>query len=198
MFKWLLNLLMKAPEVKTPKAPAKVAVAVAIAPRTGEYIPSPSKRAKAIGGVSIAAVAAAALFIAPWEGVRYKAYRDIAGVPTICYGRTKDVKMTDTATPEQCDKWFLEELEEFNRAVRKCLTREPTLNQEVAFVDLAYNTGVTAFCNATYLKKFNAGDDYAACEGLLAWDKVRINGQLQRIDWQVRRRNAGAALCKQE
>lgn len=196
MLEWLLSLLTKAskPEpqrqAELPPEPQRQAA------KTREPT---TVRKKAIGGVAAASVLAAILtFTKPWEGVRYKAYRDLAGVPTICVGRTKGVRMGDTATAEQCDAWFKEEVVEFDRAVRQCITREPTPQQEVAFVDIAYNTGVAAFCGSTYVKKFNAGDDYGACEGLLAWDKVRINGQLQRVDWQVRRRNAESTLCKTE
>lgn len=161
---------------------------------------NPSGRVpKAIGGVATASVLAAIVaFVAPWEGVRTKAYLDIAGVPTICYGHTKGVRMGDTATLEQCDAWLAEEVEEFNRAIRKCITREMTVGQEIGFTDISYNIGIGAFCGSTALKRFNAGDDEGGCEALKMWDKVRVNGQLQRNDWQVRRRAAESALCKKD
>lgn len=166
---------------------------------TPEPVKRPTSKGAAIGGVATASVLAAIVaFVAPWEGVRTKAYLDIAGVPTICYGHTKGVRMGDTATLEQCDAWLAEEVEEFNRAIRKCITREMTVGQEIGFTDISYNIGIGAFCGSTALKRFNAGDDEGGCEALKMWDKVRVNGQLQRNDWQVRRRAAESALCKKD
>jgi len=166
---------------------------------TPEPVKRPTGKGAAIGGVATASVLAAIVaFVAPWEGVRTKAYLDIAGVPTICYGHTKDVRMGDTATLAQCDAWLAEEVEEFNRAIRKCITREMTVGQEIGFTDISYNVGIGAFCGSTALKRFNAGDDEGGCEALKMWDKVRVNGQLQRNDWQVKRRAAESALCKKD
>ena len=113
-------------------------------------------------------------------------------------GHTTGVRMGDTATLEQCDAWLAEEVEEFNRAIRKCITREMTVGQEIGFTDISYNIGIGAFCGSTALKRFNAGDDEGGCEALKMWDKVRVNGQLQRNDWQVKRRAAESALCKKD
>jgi lysozyme len=104
--------------------------------------------------------------------------------------------MGDTATAEQCEKWFREEVTEFDREIRKCLTLQPTANEEIAFLDLAYNIGVPAFCRSSALAKFNAGEPDAACGLLTLYDKVRIDGHLRVNGWQVKRRNAEAALCR--
>lgn len=181
------------------KKPNTVAAPLPTYTPTPEPVKRPTGKGAAIGGVATASVLAAIVaFVAPWEGVRTKAYLDIAGVPTICYGHTKGVRMGDTATLEQCDAWLAEEVEEFNRAIRKCITREMTVGQEIGFTDISYNIGIGAFCGSTALKRFNAGDDEGGCEALKMWDKVRVNGQLQRNDWQVKRRAAESALCKKD
>lgn len=162
---------------------------------TPEPIRKPVSKGAAIGGVAGASVLAAIVaFVAPWEGVRTKAYLDIAGVPTICYGHTKGVRMGDTATLEQCDAWLAEEVEEFSRGVRQCVTREITHNQEVSFVAISYNIGIHAFCNSTAVKRFNSGDDDGACDALQMWN--RAGGGV--VKGLVNRRAAESALCKKK
>ena len=51
--------------------------------------------------------------IKKFEGCKLEAYLCAAGVPTIAWGRTKDVKMGDTCTQEEADAWLDEELEEY-------------------------------------------------------------------------------------
>ena len=43
--------------------------------------------------------------IKKFEGCKLEAYRCAADVPTIAWGRTKDVMMGDTCTQEQADAW---------------------------------------------------------------------------------------------
>ena len=52
--------------------------------------------------LSGAALMSANLII-PWEGVRYKPYRDIGGVLTVCYGHTgSDIIMDKVYTKQEC------------------------------------------------------------------------------------------------
>ncbi|MER5172677.1 glycoside hydrolase family protein, partial [Thioclava kandeliae] len=55
------------------------------------------RHAAGVAGVA-AAIALAITTIAPWEGRELRAYRDIVGIPTICFGETEGVKMGDVAT----------------------------------------------------------------------------------------------------
>src|SRR5690349_621140 len=52
----------------------------------------------------VGAVAAASLLVSvpKEEGTSYKAYRDVAGIWTICQGDTKDVRAGLIETPEGC------------------------------------------------------------------------------------------------
>ena len=52
------------------------------------------------------ALALAVALAAPAEGLRQVAYRDPVGIPTICFGSTRNVHMGDTATVEQCKTLF--------------------------------------------------------------------------------------------
>lgn len=51
-------------------------------------------------GSAIAATAIA--LIGSWEGLRTVAYRNIVGIPTVCFGGTRGVKMGDRYTVDEC------------------------------------------------------------------------------------------------
>jgi lysozyme len=87
----------------------------------------------------IAATAAAALALAlpviqKWEGRSLVAYRDVAGVWTICDGETEGVKRGDTATPVQCDRQTEGRVAEFEAKVRPCLPADLPVQTRAAFV----------------------------------------------------------------
>lgn len=46
-----------------------------------------SLKKKLGAGVAAVVIATATPFIAKWEGLETTAYRDIVGVPTVCYGK---------------------------------------------------------------------------------------------------------------
>jgi GH24 family phage-related lysozyme (muramidase) len=56
-----------------------------------------------------------------YEGLSLTEYPDVGGVPTICYGETKNVKPGETATKEQCDELLSKRLAEFNAGVDSCV-----------------------------------------------------------------------------
>ena len=126
---------------------------------------SPDQKKAGWLAIAIAAVGA-------YEGLSLKAYPDIVGVPTICYGETKNVKLGQTATKEDCDSQLSARLIEFNQGVESCITRPLRDNERVAFVSLSYNIGTSAFCKSTVVRRFNAGDKVGACDAILMWNKA--------------------------
>ena len=76
-----------------------------------------SKVAKGAGAIAIAAVIVSAA-----EGLVLSTYPDVGGVPTDCYGETKDAEWGKTYTKEQCDAQLSERLVEFNEGVNSCVT----------------------------------------------------------------------------
>lgn len=121
-----------------------------------------------------AALAAAIALIGTWEGVRTVAYKDIVGVPTVCFGETRGVKMGDRYTMEECRAMLGDGIVEFEAGMRKCLTNPDTVPEKtyVSFLSVSYNIGIGAFCKSTIARKANAGDYRAACDALLAWNKA--------------------------
>jgi len=139
-----------------------------------------SRLRKAGFGLTVAGALAVG-FVGGKEGASTKAYRDIVGVPTICFGETRGVQMGDTATMEECKAMLGDALVEFEDNMRACLTNPDTIPDKpyVSFLSLSYNIGSRAFCGSTVARKANAGDLPGACNAILAWNKAGgrvING----------------------
>ena len=136
-------------------------------------------------------LAIAIAVVGAYEGISLTAYPDIVGVPTICYGETKNVKLGQTATKEQCDSQLSARLVEFNQGVESCVTRPMRDNERVAFVSLSYNIGVDAFCKSTVVRRFNAGDKAGSCDAFLMWNKA--GGKV--VQGLVNRRQKEREMC---
>ncbi len=140
-------------------------------------------------GASVLALAAG--IIAPWEGRELRAYQDIVGVWTICYGETRGVRPGDTATPAECEAQLAKAVGEYERAIRPCLPTTLPDPTRAAFVSAAYNIGTGAFCGSSMSRRAKAGDLRGACEALLMWNKA--GGRV--VKGLVNRRAAERALC---
>lgn len=115
------------------------------------------------------AAAIAAHFIAPFEGISYKAYRDGGGIWTICRGHTKDVHEGDVATPEQCKQWYVEDINEAQDVYDQFVLRENPANVKAAAISFIFNTGRNKFIHSTLMAKLNTGKRAAICEQYLRW-----------------------------
>lgn len=151
-----------------------------------------SRLKKAGIGLTVAGSLAIGI-VGGYEGLRTKAYRDIVGVPTVCFGETRGVKMGDSYTVDECKAMLGDALVEFEQGMRKCMTRPDSVPDKpyVAFLSLSYNIGIGAFCKSTLARKVNAGDIRGACDELLKWN--RAGGQVVR--GLTRRRQEERALC---
>ena len=105
------------------------------------------------------------------EGVRQTAYRDVTGVPTICFGETRNVQITDRKTLDECKAMLEGRLYEFGAGVDKCTKVELPPERKAAFTDAAYNLGVGRYCQ-TFAPLLNAGRTLEACDKLLLYDKA--------------------------
>lgn len=79
--------------------------------------------------------------IKKFEGFKGNAYRCPAGVLTIGYGFTSDVKEGDTMTREQADKRLVSELGYFERVIEKHVKVQLSQNQFDALVSFVFNIG---------------------------------------------------------
>jgi lysozyme len=145
-------------------------------------------------------VAATSLFatIPQEEGVEYKAYRDIAGIWTVCAGDTSGVHAGLIETPEGCRQRLEKQLVAHAGPVMACTPRlsEPGRDyQRAAAVSLAYNIGVANWCHSTADWNFDQGNWRGGCDAFLRWNKARVGGQLRTVQGLANRRARERAIC---
>lgn len=127
--------------------------------------------------------ALAACFISSFEGCRLTAYRCSAGVWTIGYGHTKDVKEGDTCAQEQADAWLIEDIRNTQLLLAHYVNVPVSEGEFVALVSLAFNVGVGALMKSKLLRKLNSGNREGAAEEFLDFDLAngkRISGLTRR------------------
>lgn len=135
-------------------------------------------------------------FVGRWEGLRLQAYVDIVGVPTICYGETKGVRLGQSYTKAECDAMLSRELIAYRNMLRNAFTAQTVANRlpverDVAFTSLAYNVGVSGASKSTAVRRLNEANITGACEALGWWNKA--GGRV--IRGLVNRRREETALC---
>ena len=149
-------------------------------------------------GIVVAALAVA--LVGAWEGLRTKAYRDAVGIPTVCYGETRGVKMGDRYSVEECKAMLGDGLVDFELGIRKCLVAPDRIPDKsyVAFISLAYNIGQRGFCKSSVARYANeygrTGNLDAltnACHRIKAFNKA--GGRV--LSGLVRRRSEEHKLC---
>jgi len=123
-----------------------------------------------------------------------QAYLDAGGIPTIGYGRTKDVHLGQTCTQEQASAWLLEDAERAQEAVLSAVHVPLNDNEAAACTVFAYNVGAGNFRSSSVCRLINTGDKTGAARAFLMWDKARVNGQLVSLPGLQRRRAAEAHL----
>lgn len=131
------------------------------------------------------------------EGLSLTAYKDSAGVPTICYGETKGVKMGQRATLSACQKQLIESAGEHAKA----LDGLPMQLSDVALVgsiDFIYNVGVAGF-NSSAVKRHLKRLDYAAAgEAVLNWRYIsKYQQKSPGVGWVYKGGNRWTFDCSQ-
>ena len=120
-------------------------------------------------GLAASLTLAGAYLVGPWEGMEKKAYQDVVGVWTQCYGHTEGVKKGSVKTVEQCNTQLAETLPRYQEQMLRYVKVPLTPYQEAAFISFTYNVGVGNFAKSTLLKKLNQGNYQGACEELRKW-----------------------------
>jgi lysozyme len=145
-------------------------------------------------GGAIAALGIAV--IGGFEGFRQVAYRDSIGVPTICYGETRGIRMGMKFTKAECDAKFIVALDEFANGVERCVpsAREMPEARYIAHLSLAYNIGIGGYCKSSIARLHNQGDVVGSCNAFLRYN--RAGGVT--FPGLTRRRKQERAMCLQE
>jgi lysozyme len=111
--------------------------------------------------------------VSGFEGLRTAAYSDPVGIPTICFGETKGVRLGDRATVDECKAMLADSLQIANRGVDSCVRVFLPDERRAALVSFTYNVGVQNLCSSTLVRKLNAGDTVGACNELLRWNRAK-------------------------
>jgi len=146
--------------------------------------------------IAIAAAIAAAIAM-PAEGLRQWAYRDPVGLPTICFGSTKGVRMGDFRTVPECKALLTQEMLDAVSAVDSCRPGLP-VNVLAAFSDLSFNVGNSVACDSTKstaAKLLASGDYPGACKQILRWTKAKVMGVYVELPGLVKRRQMEYEVC---
>jgi len=153
-------------------------------------------RTKLRSSVIVAFLAVALPLIGAWEGMKNQAYLDMVGVPTICMGHTKGVKLGDYMSDAQCADLLRVEVLEYREGLHgyfstATIQHRLTPERDAAYVSLAYNVGVRGAGRSTATRRLNAGDIAGGCQALTWWNKA--GGRVVR--GLVRRRADEYRLC---
>ena len=128
--------------------------------------------------------------VAKFEGCRLTAYKCQAGKPTIGYGHTENVKMSDIITQEQADQMLEDDLAVYKAAVDNAVAVYLSDNEIEALTSLCFNIGIKAFTKSTLVRRINEGNRLEATREFVKW--VKVKGDVNK--GLLRRRLAEAAL----
>ena len=120
--------------------------------------------------ISLALSAAALVGIVSLEGYSSQAIIPVKGdKPTIGFGTTQGVKLGDVTTPPKALARALEDIQQFEGALKQCVAVPLHQYEYDAYISFSYNVGSRAFCGSGIVRELNAGHYEQACGQLLRW-----------------------------
>ena len=124
------------------------------------------------------------------EGCRLEAYQDTAGVPTIGYGHTKNVRMGDRISQYWAKEMLREDIEEAEWLVKE-LGVAKTEGQLDALVSFVFNLGIGRLNTSTLLKVIrNGGSMQQIKKEFKRWVYAggkQLPGLVKRREWEAKR-----------
>lgn len=147
------------------------------------------------------ALALATAVAVNYEGLSLTPYKDPVGEMTICYGHTRLIVGAESIsvepmTKKQCDELLAKDMTKALTEVSHCQGDNLPASVFAAMGDAVFNVGPRLVCgDSTISKKLAIGDYEGACQGLLQWNKMRVNGQLTASAGLTNRRTAEQKLC---
>ena len=124
------------------------------------------------------------------EGCRLEAYEDAAGVPTIGYGHTKNVRMGDKISEYWAKEMLREDIEEAEWQVKE-LHVAKTEGQLDALVSFVFNLGIDRLKTSTLLKVIrNGGSRQQIKKEFKRWVYAggkQLPGLVKRREWEAKR-----------
>lgn len=120
-----------------------------------------------------AALELALRLIRAFEGCRLKAYQDIIGIWTICFGSTKGVGPGMAMSQTACDLLLAREAGGFMlRVLQLCPELASDPHRLAAVTSFAYNLGLGAFKASTLRRKCRGKQWRAAAAEFPKWNKA--------------------------
>lgn len=162
-------------------------------------MPDDQKQPMGRGKKTTLAATIAVAIAAPAEGLRHYVYSDPVGIPTYCFGETKNPISGKFYSTEECKTLLNDRMLEAVLVVDRCL---PNLPPQVlgAFGSAVYNMGPTIACNttaSTAARLLKGGQYVQACNELPKWDKAGAAGVLITLPGLTKRRATERDACLQ-
>ena len=130
------------------------------------------------GKKSMVAAALACGIAAPCEGMYQYVYKDPVGIPTYCFGETKNPIPGKHYTTEECHALLNDHMQQAVDQVERCAPDAP-VSVLAAFGSAVYNLGPKLACDptkSTAARLLAAGQWPQACEQLPRWNKASLPG----------------------
>lgn len=190
-------------KIRATKRGKAAIAAVLLAFAGGSYgLYNPRTETVMVDGVAVppSVILSIEKLIKPWEGVELVAYLDAVGVPTICWGETKGVKLGMRKTREECDRMLVETV---FRDYYGPISKHPNFKAapdsvEASMISGAYNFGVARWLSSTAAKRIAAKDWRGACEAMTAFNRAGgkvLRGLVNRREMGDAQRLGEAELC---
>lgn len=162
-----------------------------------------NSRAGSLSALALAAIAACATIVRPFEGEVRHTYPDVVlgwKLPTACDGHTgPELHQGQTFAQAECDEMLAADLRKTYDAEAACMpVTRLNANQLGAFLSLGFNIGGGAVCRSSIPGKVKSGQFAAACATI--GEFTRAGGKdchvaANNCSGIVRRRVAESALC---
>ena len=121
--------------------------------------------------------------IKKYEGLRLKAYLCPAGIPTIGYGHTKNVKLGQICTEEEAEEWLQDDYNGAEKGVLNAVTTSLLPHQLQALTSFVFNLGIGRFKSSTMLLLINRREFTDAAKEFDRWVNaggVKLPGLISR------------------
>jgi len=132
--------------------------------------------------------------VVEFEGYVPEGYLDPVGIPTKCFGDTRDVVVGKEYTFEECSKSLNDHLYELAVPVTKCVKDFGKLpdKTKAALVSMTYNIGSGAMCKSSVVQRFNAGKWESGCKRM---SEIYRKAGGKELPGLVRRRQFESDMC---
>lgn len=132
------------------------------------------------------------------EDCSLKAYRDVAGIPTIGVGSTNAVSMGMVISNGEAGKRAAKDIMEAEMCFRKNTKVDVSQSEYDGWVSFIVNKGCGAFRSSSGLRLLNQGKHKEACKSMLLWDKITVRGKKVFSQGVYNRSLKDSKLCERQ